>query len=100
MIESSSLLAYHYYALLPKKANRLPSYILVWAGIVASGVASLLGYALFSHFSAEIIATTTAIAARAILAMRDTMIPESFEQVHDSALVDYCMRVSRRLCLK
>ena len=94
-------LAYHYYALLPKKANRSPSYISgVWAGIVASGVASLLGYALFSHFSAEIIAATTAIAAGAILAMlTDTMIPEAFEQAHDFALVDYSMRVSRRLCL-
>ena len=101
MIESSSLPAYHYYALLPKKANRSPSYIFgVWAGIVASGVASL-GYALFSHFSAEIIATTTAIAAGAILAMlTDTMIPEAFDQANDFALVNYCMRISRRLCLE
>lgn len=70
MIESSSLPAYHYYALLQKKANRSPSYIFVWAGIVASGVASLLGYALFSHFPGEIIAATTTVAAGAILAMR------------------------------
>ena len=91
MIESSSLPAYHYYALLPKKVNRSPSYIFgVWAGIVAAGVASLLGYAFFSHFSAG-----------AILAMLiDTMIPEAFEQAHDFALVDYCMRISHRLCLE
>ncbi len=75
-----------------KKANRSPGYIFgIWAGIaLASGVASLLGYALFSHFSGEIIAATTAIAAGAILAMlTDTMIPEAFEQAPDSALVDY-----------
>jgi ZIP family zinc transporter len=41
---------------------------------------------LFSHFSADIIAATTAIAAGAILAMiTDTMIPETLEQAHDFA---------------
>lgn len=76
-----------------KKANRSLGYIFgVWAGIVASGVAALLGYALFSHFSGEIIAATTAIAAGAILAMlTDTMIPEAFEQAHDFAgLITVC----------
>ncbi|MDZ8225679.1 MULTISPECIES: hypothetical protein [unclassified Nostoc] len=35
-----------------------------WGGIaIISGIAALLGYALFSHFSQEIIAATTAIAA-------------------------------------
>ncbi|OUL36891.1 hypothetical protein BV372_05385, partial [Nostoc sp. T09] len=38
------------------------------------------------HFSAEVIAATTAVAAGAILAMiTDTMIPEAFEQAHDFA---------------
>lgn len=71
-----------------KKASRSAGYIFgIWASIaLASGVAALLGYALFSHFSVEIIAATTAVAAGAILAMiTDTMIPEAFEQAHDLA---------------
>ncbi|WP_199338282.1 ZIP family metal transporter [Nostoc sp. FACHB-133] len=71
-----------------KKAGRSTGYIFgVWGGIaIISGIAALLGYALFSHFSAEIIAATTAVAAGAILAMlTDTMIPEAFEQAHDFA---------------
>jgi ZIP family zinc transporter len=71
-----------------KQAGRKASYIFsVWGGIaVVSGIAALLGYALFSHLSVEIIAATTAVAAGAILAMlSDTMIPEAFEQAHDFA---------------
>ncbi len=71
-----------------KKAGRSIGYIFgVWGAIaVISGVAAVLGYALFSHFSVEIIAGTTAVAAGAILAMlSDTMIPEAFEQAHDFA---------------
>ncbi|MGB7893931.1 MAG: ZIP family zinc transporter [Microcoleus sp.] len=71
-----------------KKAGRSIGYIFgVWGAIaVVSGVAALLGYTLFSHFSVEIIAATTAVAAGAILAMlSDTMIPEAFEQAHDFA---------------
>ena len=71
-----------------KKAGRSIGYIFgVWGAIaIVSGVAALLGYALFSHFSVEIIAATTAVAAGAILAMlSDTMIPEAFEQAHDFA---------------
>lgn len=71
-----------------KKAGRSTGYIFgVWGAIaLVSGAASLLGYALFSHFSKEVIAATTAIAAGAILAMiSDTMIPEAFEQAHDFA---------------
>ncbi|MCA1567924.1 MAG: ZIP family zinc transporter [Acidobacteria bacterium] len=69
-----------------KKANRSARYIFgVWASIAAiSGVAALVGYAVFSHFSGEIIAATTAVAAGAILAMlADTMMPEAFEEAHD-----------------
>lgn len=69
-----------------KKAGRSPTYIFgIWALIaVVSGIAALMGYSLFSHFSAEVIAATTAVAAGAILAMiSDTMIPEAFEQTHD-----------------
>ena len=48
------------------------------------GVASLLGYAVFSHFSPDVIAATTSVAAGAVLAMlADTMMPEAFEQAHD-----------------
>lgn len=71
-----------------KKANRSATYVFgVWAGIAAiSGIAALLGYTIFSNFSPEIIAATTAVAAGAILAMlADTMIPEAFEEAHDFA---------------
>lgn len=59
----------------------------VWGGItIVSAVAALIGYAVFRHFSAEVVAATTAVAAGAILAMlADTMIPEAFEQAHDLA---------------
>jgi ZIP family zinc transporter len=71
-----------------KKAGRSALYIFgVWAGIaLISGLASLAGYAIFSHFSADTIAATIAVAAGAILAMlADTMIPEAFEEAHDFA---------------
>lgn len=71
-----------------KKAGRSTAYIFgVWSGIaIISGISALVGYTLFSHFSQEVIAATTAIAAGAILAMiTDTMIPEAFEQAHDFA---------------
>lgn len=69
-----------------KKAERKPRYIFaVWGGIaLISGAAAMLGYSVFSHFSAAVIAATTAIAAGAILAMlADTMIPEAFAETHD-----------------
>ena len=71
-----------------KKANRPARYVFgVWASIAAaSGLGALLGYAVFSHFSGEVIAGTTAVAAGAILAMlADTMMPEAFEEAHDLA---------------
>ncbi|HEY8560147.1 MAG TPA: hypothetical protein VIL74_07210 [Pyrinomonadaceae bacterium] len=71
-----------------KKAGRSVHYVLgVWGGIaLVSGIAALVGYAVFSHFSAEVIAATTAVAAGAILAMLvDTMIPEAFEEAHNFA---------------
>ncbi|MEG5038358.1 MULTISPECIES: hypothetical protein [unclassified Microcoleus] len=71
-----------------KKAGRSMGYVFgVWGAIaVISGIAALLGYTLFSHFSREIIAATTAVAAGGILAMiSDTMIPEAFEETHDFA---------------
>jgi zinc transporter ZupT len=53
---------------------------------IASSLAAVIGYVVFRHFSAEIIAATTAIAAGGILAMiTDTMIPEAFEQAHNLA---------------
>lgn len=71
-----------------KKAGRTAAYVFgVWAGIaLISGLAALAGYALFSGFSADVIAGTTAVAAGAILAMlADTMIPEAFETAHGFA---------------
>ena len=69
-----------------RKAGRGKAYVFgVWAGIaIISGVAALIGYSVFRHFSAGIIAATTAVAAGAILSMlADTMIPEAFETAHD-----------------
>ncbi len=59
----------------------------VWGSIaLLSGVAALLGYAVFGGFSVDVVAAVTAVAAGAILAMLvDTMIPEAFEQVRDYA---------------
>ncbi len=71
-----------------KKANRSAAYVFgVWASIaVVCGVGALLGYTVFSGFSPDVIAGTTAVAAGAILAMlADTMIPEAFEEAHDFA---------------
>jgi len=71
-----------------KQAGRSAGYVFgLWTGIaVISGLAAWAGYALFSGFSADIIAATQAVAAGAILAMiADTMIPEAFEVVHDYA---------------
>jgi ZIP family zinc transporter len=71
-----------------KKARRSAKYVFgVWSGIaIISGVASLLGYAVFARFTPDVIAGTTAVAAGAILAMlADTMMPEAFEATHDLA---------------
>ena len=71
-----------------KRAGRSAGYVFgVWGGIaLASGLAALVGYALFQGFSPDIIAATTAIAAGAILAMLvDTMIPEAFAETHNFA---------------
>jgi ZIP family zinc transporter len=69
-----------------KRAGRSRGYVFgIWAGIaLASGLAALAGYAVFSRLSADIIAGTTAVAAGAILAMlADTMMPEAVEHGHD-----------------
>lgn len=71
-----------------RKAGRSARYVLsVWVGIaLISGLASLVGFALFRHYPPSVIAGTTAVAAGAILAMlADTMIPEAFETAHEFA---------------
>jgi ZIP family zinc transporter len=71
-----------------RRAGRSAAYVFsVWSAIaLISGVAALAGYGLFSHFSANVIAATTATAAGAILAMLvDTMIPEAFAEAHEFA---------------
>jgi zinc transporter, ZIP family len=71
-----------------KKAQRSLGYVFgVWGAIaVISGFASVIGYTAFQHFSPEVVAATTAIAAGAILSMlADTMMPEAFEVAHDLA---------------
>jgi ZIP family zinc transporter len=59
----------------------------VWCGIaVASGLAALCGYAVFSHFSPDVNADSLGVAAGAILAMIVvTMIPVAFHEDHDFA---------------
>jgi zinc transporter, ZIP family len=69
-----------------KNAGRSRLYIFgIWSGIaVICGIASLVGYNVFRHFSGEVVAATTATAAGAILAMlADTMVPEAYESAHD-----------------
>ena len=71
-----------------KKAGRPALYVFsVWIGIaVVSGISSLLGFTLFRHYSPDVVAGTTAVAAGAILSMLvDTMIPEAFQETHDFA---------------
>lgn len=68
-----------------KRAGRGARYVFgVWGGIaLASGLASLAGYALLQDASPATVALITAIAAGAILTMiADTMIPEAFERTH------------------
>ena len=71
-----------------KKAGRSLGYVAgIWTGIaLISGVAALVGFTVFRHYSGNVIAATTAVAAGAILAMLvDTMIPESFEETQEFA---------------
>jgi ZIP family zinc transporter len=65
-----------------KLAERSPKYIFgLWFGIMfTSGLASLAGFAVFSHLGPELNAGTIAFAAGAILAMiSTTMIPEAYQ---------------------
>ncbi|UYZ57542.1 ZIP family metal transporter [Hymenobacter latericus] len=69
-----------------KKAGHSARYVLLlWGGIaLVSGISAWLGYAVFSQFSPDVVAATTAVAAGAVLAMiADTMIPEAFEVTHN-----------------
>jgi len=51
-----------------------------------SGLASLVGYAVFSQLPSSVTSLTLALAAGGILAMLvDTMIPEAFSETHDLA---------------
>ncbi len=71
-----------------RHAGRSAAYVFgLWIGItVLSGLAALLGYAVFGGLSAGVVAATTAVAAGAMLAMlADTMIPEAFESAGDAA---------------
>jgi ZIP family zinc transporter len=66
-----------------KAAGRSAGYVFgVWGSVaLVSGLASVAGYTVFSHFPASIVAATTAVAAGGILAMlSDTMIPEAFHE--------------------
>lgn len=69
-----------------KSAGRGPRYVFgVWIGIaLASGVAALLGFAVFGNLPIELTAAMLAIAAGAVLAMvADTMIPEAYKVAHE-----------------
>jgi ZIP family zinc transporter len=66
-----------------RRAGRSARFIFgLWAAVVLiSALAALVGYALFSRFSPQVTAATTAVAAGGILAMlSDTMIPEAYEE--------------------
>jgi ZIP family zinc transporter len=68
-----------------KRAGRSATYVFgVWGGIaLVSGIAGALGVLLLDDASSALVATITAVAAGAILAMvADTMIPEAFERTH------------------
>ncbi|MGC2998770.1 ZIP family metal transporter [Streptomyces sp. G35A] len=68
-----------------RAAGRSARYVFgVWGSIaVAGAVAAVLGYAVVGALPVTVIATVTALAAGAILAMvADTMIPEAFEETH------------------
>lgn len=69
-----------------RKAGRSAAYVFSLWGVITliSALAALAGYLLFSRFSPEVIAGTTAIAAGAILAMlADTMLPEAYATAHE-----------------
>jgi len=71
-----------------RAAGRSFAYVAaVWTTItVVSGVAALLGYAVFRSAPPDAIAATTAVAAGAMLAMiADTMIPEAFAETRNAA---------------
>ncbi|WP_320067359.1 ZIP family zinc transporter [Micromonospora sp. RTGN7] len=68
-----------------RQAGRTRHYVLaLWAGIaLVSGLAAVAGYTLLGDAPPEVLASITALAAGAILAMiTDTMIPEAFEDAH------------------
>jgi len=69
-----------------RKAGRSVLYVFgMWSIIaITCGLASILGYTSFRHYSDDVIAAVTAVAAGAILAMIvDTMLPEAYETAHD-----------------
>jgi ZIP family zinc transporter len=71
-----------------RRAGRSRRYVFgLWTAIaIISALAAVAGDVVFSGFSADVIAGTTAVAAGAILAMlADTMMPEAFESAHDWA---------------
>ncbi|SCG60220.1 ZIP family metal transporter [Micromonospora humi] len=68
-----------------RQAGRTRRYVFgLWIAIaLISGAASLAGYTLLGGAPPEVLATITALAAGAILAMiTDTMVPEAFEDAH------------------
>jgi zinc transporter, ZIP family len=51
---------------------------------IVSGVSSLAGYSIFSHFPPDVNAATLALASGALLTMiADTMLPEAFSKTHE-----------------
>ena len=68
-----------------RRAGRTRRYVfLLWTGIaLVSGAAALVGNTLLGGAPPEVLASITALAAGAILAMiTDTMVPEAFEDAH------------------
>lgn len=68
-----------------RRAGRSPSYVFgLWTGIaLISGLAAVVGYALWGGVSPMVLAAVTAVAGGAVLTMvADTMIPEAFDEAH------------------
>lgn len=69
-----------------RKAGRSMGYVLgLWGAMaVVCGLSAVVGYSVFGAFSPFVVATTTTVAAGAMLAMiADTMVPEAYVETHD-----------------
>lgn len=51
---------------------------------IITSISSIIGYSVFSHLPADVVAATLALASGALLTMiADTMLPEAFDETHE-----------------